>query len=406
MYPELWVMPGTGWTLKSYGFMMMVGFLSCVYLAMRRAMRVKCDPDAVLNVAFVALISGVIGSRVFYVVHYWKDSFADTANPWFAAVNLTQGGLEFLGGVLVAAPIVALYIWYKGWSIRLYADFVAIMIPWALGFGRIGCFLNGCCFGNVCTDAHQNAASVMAVEFPFGSPAAIRQWEERRFTVPAELIFDGFRNDATLPLMESYTLSRDLLALSPEAREKPFRKFEHIKETYDIAKAKSPDSETTRKLATEYAMLKDARDMHRVQILPLQAAQRYPSHVDPKRSSTYDEIRALAAQHPALWVHPTQLYATASGLSLALLLTAVFHRRKRHGVCWGLFLIGYPIARICLEKIRNDNPLDTFGLTVSQGISVAMILIGIIWLVVIYRFLPERSPAAVPWIPPEEEPAA
>ena len=96
MYPELWVMPGTGWTLKSYGFMMMVGFLSAVYIGMRRAMRVKCDPDAILNIAFISLMSGVVGSRVFFVIHYWEESFADTPNPWLAAINITQGGLEFL----------------------------------------------------------------------------------------------------------------------------------------------------------------------------------------------------------------------------------------------------------------------------------------------------------------------
>ncbi len=396
-------MPGTGWTLKSYGFMMMAGFLSAVYLAMRRCMRVKADPDAMLNCAFVSLVVGVIGARIFFVIHYWDESFANAANPLLAMVNLTQGGLEFLGGVIPAIFVVALYLKWNGLSIRLYGDAMAIVIPWGLCFGRIGCFLNGCCFGSPWVDQHQGPGSALAVQFPFGSPAAVRQWEERRITIPAELIYHGFKSDGKSPLWEAMPMGRDLISMTPEAREKPLRKFNQLKESLKHAQAEDPDGEETSKLAERLKRQESIRDAHRLKIAPLLIAQKYPSREDPGIRTAFSEVRGLADRHPALWARPSQLYSAVSALLLANLLARIFHRRKRHGLVFGLLLVLYPLNRLALEVIRSDNPLDTFGLTVSQAMSLGMIAAGIIWIVVIYRFMPERSPAAVPWTPPEQQ---
>ncbi len=406
MYPELWVMPGTGWALKSYGFMMMVGFLSGVYLAMRRCIRVKCDPDALLNCAFLALIVGVIGARIFFVIHYWDEGFADAPNKFLAVINITQGGLELLGGVIPATLVVWMYIWFKGWSVRVYADFMAVIVPWAVCFGRIGCFLNGCCFGGICVAEHHRPGSALAVQFPFASPAAVRQWEQRRVTIPAELIVDRFRDNTTSRLLEATPLGRDLLAMTPEAREKPLLAFEEIQEEYRRARADHSQGDEFEELTRQYKRREAVADAHRRSLSPLLVAEKYPSRVDPSRGSTHTEIRALAARHPAEWVHPTQLYSAASGFLLANLLARFFHRRKRHGAVFGLFLVLYPVSRVLLEMIRSDNPIDTFGLTVSQVMGLGMVAGGALWLFVIYRLLPEQSPAAIPWVPPEQEEAA
>ena len=62
-------------------------------------------------------------------------------------------------------------------------------------------------------------------------------------------------------------------------------------------------------------------------------------------------------------------------------------------VLGGLSLVLYPIARVVLEMIRSDNPHDTAGLTISQFVSASMFLGGIAYLFVLYRWMPERSPA-------------
>ena len=92
MHPELWTIPGLGWPIKSYGFMLMCGFLVSIWFAMRRAQRVKADPDLVLNLGFVSLICGVVGARIFFVAHYWKTTFASAEHPIREAINITAGG--------------------------------------------------------------------------------------------------------------------------------------------------------------------------------------------------------------------------------------------------------------------------------------------------------------------------
>jgi len=69
----------------------------------------------------------------------------------------------------------------------------------------------------------------------------------------------------------------------------------------------------------------------------------------------------------------------------------------------GWFLILYSISRVFLEMIRQDNPLDVGGVTISQAISICTFSVGVLWLVIMHR-LPLYSPRAVPYVEPEEEP--
>ena len=86
MHPELFTLPG-GLSIKTYGFCLMVGFLTAVWLAMRRAQRVKVNPDTVLDMSFLALVFGVGGARAFYVVHYWPE-FAGRNNTLLAMLDI------------------------------------------------------------------------------------------------------------------------------------------------------------------------------------------------------------------------------------------------------------------------------------------------------------------------------
>src|SRR5262245_12165849 len=219
MHPELFTLPG-GYSVKTYGFFMMVGFLSGVWMAMRRATRVNADPDIVLDISLICLIFGIAGARIFYVVHYWRSQFADTPNPLFAVIDITAGGLEFLGGFLGAVIATGIHAYWKRYSLRMYLDIMAPSAMWGLGIGRIGCFFNGCCFGALAVAAPQAAqiaegranlpdgrvvlaaskedaqqepgvltpAVPWAVQFPYGSPAHLMHWEKRLVTVPAELV--------------------------------------------------------------------------------------------------------------------------------------------------------------------------------------------------------------------------
>src|SRR5262245_52820514 len=146
--------------IKSYGVMMMIAFLTGIWLACRRAERSRANPDVILNMGFIALICGIVGARAMYVIHYWDTHFANQPNPWWAAFDIRAGGLEFLGGPILVVPALWIYLRYVARvSTRWYLDMAAPALPWGLAITRIGCFLNGCCWGAVCLhDAQHDPA--------------------------------------------------------------------------------------------------------------------------------------------------------------------------------------------------------------------------------------------------------
>jgi phosphatidylglycerol:prolipoprotein diacylglycerol transferase len=158
MHPKLFEIPIINWPVSTYGPMLVVGFLAAITLIRLLSRNFKTDPQHITNAALYALIGGVAGARAFYVIHYpekYQDSVLDVFRIW-------QGGLELLGGVVIAVAVILIYMIYHKLHIRRYLDILAIGLMAALVFGRIGCFLNGCCFGKP-TD------SMCAVRFPYDS---------------------------------------------------------------------------------------------------------------------------------------------------------------------------------------------------------------------------------------------
>jgi len=390
MHPDL-INFSSGFGIKTYGFCMMVGFLSAVWMSMRRAERVKADPDIVLDLGFLSLLFGVTGARVFYVIHYWQTQFADQPNKFIAIIDITQGGLEFLGGFLGAFFAITAYSMIKRISMRMYMDILAPGVMWGLAFGRLGCFFNGCCFGGLCEvePAHE-PKYVWAVQFPFGSPAEFRQWEDRKVTLPAELIVTDPRQ------LKPTIVPAQAIDMSPEHRDGPRRRYEDAVKAYEAARELDPESDETKKAQRILQEEKAALTKHAEKVSAVWIAQKMPSRVNPKRGTSVTELADLAAANRSLPVHPTQLYSSIHALILSGVLSAMFYIRKRHGVVIASIFLFYPIPRLLLESIRADNPGDVGGLTASQGVSLIMFIGAVIAMIVLYKFMPERSPLAVP----------
>jgi len=91
MYPELFEIPFVHLTIKSYGLMLVIGFLSCVWLIRHLSRAFTPNPQFITNAALYSLIGGVLGARLFFVIHYF-DQFQ--SNPieifaiWKAAWSL------------------------------------------------------------------------------------------------------------------------------------------------------------------------------------------------------------------------------------------------------------------------------------------------------------------------------
>jgi phosphatidylglycerol:prolipoprotein diacylglycerol transferase len=158
MFPELFEVPFTDLTVKSYGLLMVIGFLLAVYVIRRLSRDITPDPQLITNAALYSLIAGVLGARLFYVIHY-IENFKDNPLSVFA---IWEGGLELLGGVILAITVIALYLRYHKLPIRKYLDILAIGLFIALTFGRLGCLMNGCCFG-------KPTNCPVAIRFPYDS---------------------------------------------------------------------------------------------------------------------------------------------------------------------------------------------------------------------------------------------
>jgi phosphatidylglycerol---prolipoprotein diacylglyceryl transferase len=132
-------------TLHGYGAMLCLGFLLAILLAARRAKSLKQSPDIIYNLALACFLGGLIGARAFYVIQYGEHyhNLLDYVKIW-------EGGLTFYGGLLLAVVCVVGYLRLARLPVLYWLDIVAPSVALGEGFGRLGCFLNGCCFGDVC----------------------------------------------------------------------------------------------------------------------------------------------------------------------------------------------------------------------------------------------------------------
>lgn len=180
-----------GSPIYGYGVMMVVGFFAAIALGKFLARRSNIDPELFANAALIALVTGVAGARLSHVIENWHDyTRADLSfgqNLW-NAINIRSGGLTYYGGFLLATPSVLAYGIYKKIPIRLGMDIIAPCLMLGLGFGRIGCFLNGCCYGAEIPDGSHVP---WAVAFPYRSDPYIEQARDGKIAIPPQLMRDG-----------------------------------------------------------------------------------------------------------------------------------------------------------------------------------------------------------------------
>ena len=187
MYPELFRIPGIDMPVYGYGVMLVLGFFGGVALCKFLARRSGLDPEIFVNAALIALVTGVIGARLSHVLENLSDFTRPDLSVWENlknVFNMRSGGLTYYGGFLLATPCTILYGVYKKVPIRLGMDIIAPCVMIGLGFGRVGCFLNGCCHGAECN-------LPWAVTFPYHSNAFLDQYSDtkRPLDVPPALTY-------------------------------------------------------------------------------------------------------------------------------------------------------------------------------------------------------------------------
>lgn len=135
-------------TIRWYGVMAALGFLTAMFLLEFNRRFAKVSKDQCSTLLFIAMITGILGARIFYVVQFFHQYKHDL----WSVIRIDQGGLVFYGGFLLALFSVVFYCKMKSLDIIRILDIFVPALTAAHGLGRIGCFLNGCCYGRA-TDA-------------------------------------------------------------------------------------------------------------------------------------------------------------------------------------------------------------------------------------------------------------
>ena len=320
MHPELFEIPFIHLTVRSFGLMMVIGFLLGFFLIGRLGRKISSNPQLITNLALYCLIAGVVGARIFYVVHH----FDQMQRPLVSMFAVWQGGLEFYGGVIFAIPVIVLYSRHHKLPIRPYLDIVAIALMLGLSFGRMGCFLNGCCFG-------KPTELPWAIRFPYDSFAYFSQINANP---------ERNRPDPQLKLPhDEYSIYVNTTGRSyPKA-------FEELTEEqkFEVTKGK-------------YRTL----------------------HIHPTQLYSSANAALLCLLLYLFW----RISQRAAGSGNTRMLF------PRPGQTFALAFILYGITRFLIEYLRDDNPFEYAwwavykGGTVSQNLSIYLVILGVVLMAV------------------------
>jgi phosphatidylglycerol:prolipoprotein diacylglycerol transferase len=164
MHPELFKI--LGFPVHSYGLMLALSFLIGIWISTTIAKKRNLNPDIVSDLGVWVILAAIAGSRLYYVILHFEEFRGDLfsiINP-FQNGQIGIGGLVMLGGLLGAIAAGFTYFKVKKTSFLPYADVIAPSVGVGIFLTRIGCFLNGCCYG-------APASGTCSVHFPSISPA-------------------------------------------------------------------------------------------------------------------------------------------------------------------------------------------------------------------------------------------
>lgn len=142
-----------------YGVLVAIAFLVGLWLAGRRGLREGIPAEKIMDSGPWMILGTIIGARAFYVVTYWNEAFA--GKPLSEIFMIHKGGLVYYGGFIGASIAVYIYLHLRRLPPWKYGDAMAPSVALGYVFGRMGCLMNGCCYGKP-TDVP------WAIKFPAG----------------------------------------------------------------------------------------------------------------------------------------------------------------------------------------------------------------------------------------------
>ena len=327
-----------GLPIRGYGTLVLVGAVTGIWLVMHRARQLGLDPEVLLSLAFSLFVCGILGARLFFVIEYWdtrfnKDTWRETL---LEMAKFTEGGLVFYGSIIGGAIAYVVFARRHKLPVLALADLIVPSVMVGLAFGRLGCLMNGCCYGGE-TD------HPWGVTFPHNSIPYVEQASTGRFF--------GMR-------------------IGPAAADNPRPRV------LSVAKD-GPAEEAGVESGTSISKINGvaARD---VAIVQEQMLRSMGTGVPIELTFSNGESLEIAADEKRAarsWpVHPTQIYSAINAGLLAWFTWSFYPYRRKDGQVVALLLVLYPISRFLLEIIRIDeSAVFGTGLSISQNISLVLL---------------------------------
>jgi len=131
-------------TVRSYGLLVMLGFVAGIWLAAGQAKRRGLPSDLAIDLGLFSLVGGMVFARLLFAALNWS-AYAD--DPIHILYIWREGGLSFHGGLLGGVLACALLAHRRGISFWTLADIAAPALALGYAIARVGCLLNGCCYG-------------------------------------------------------------------------------------------------------------------------------------------------------------------------------------------------------------------------------------------------------------------
>jgi phosphatidylglycerol:prolipoprotein diacylglycerol transferase len=339
-----WIPIKTGLTpngIPIYGFgtMLFLAFVASMWVAVRRANKEGVSQDRLFDLAIWVFVAGIIGARIVFMIQY-EVPLRDWYKFW-------QGGIVFYGSAIGGwiGYALAWFLSFKKYRISTMklADIVAPAVCIGLMVGRIGCFMNGCCYGHICTD--------YGLAYPL-------------MTAPSRdlVVNQGYQTAAGFTLDESSYAMMDAGPAIVGAVEPGSAAAEAGLRSGDIIKKVNNEP---------------IDNVHQLRRLFLDNWPRGKTEVamDVIRGSATIAIAPFTPR--SLRLHPTQIYESISMALLFFLILAFLPYRKRYGEAFVVLMLGYAVHRFFNETLRDDTAPVFMNLTLSQVGSLGVFAAGI-----------------------------
>ncbi len=362
------VVEPSGFPIRSYGVCLSIAVVSAFGLLYRQLSKKHYfSADMLFSMAAWTVVCGILGARLFYVIEYPDRMLASSPDGSISigktvvnVVNIAEGGLVVYGSIIAGTVTAIGFMLYHKLPVFKTLDILAPALMLGMAIGRIGCFMNGCCFGAVVPPD----SPACGVVFQPGSPVHYHQLDHGHVPFMGLKFHDAAGGGAEVSVV-----------IPGGSAEKA-----GIRAGMRIRAIGYPDREGI----TAYEVKNAVQAGNQLLTSAMEPGGK--GEVLLFANESHSPYRLEPEKHPVILpVYPTQLYSSAGDLLLCGVLLLLGRFNRIDGLVFNVFLFLYPVMRYVIECYRDDEGsfLGT-GFTVAQNVSGLVLVVAVIVSAVIF----------------------